>query len=104
MKIFLFFVFFPFVEQYWYILKHVTKLSFDSNFVHKAGLSITLKNHVQATGYILNSFLHQVIQLHCLQIYKYLFLFAHFKYRIIHSFTFGSATQEIMFMVNKSEI
>ena len=52
MKIFLFLSFFPFVEQYWYILKHVTKLSFDGNFVHKGGLSITLKNHVQATGYI----------------------------------------------------
>ena len=100
MKIFLFFVFFPFVEQYWYILKHVTKLSFDSNFVHKGGLSITLKNHVQATGYILNSFLHQVIQLHCLQIYKYLFRFALFKYRIIYSFTFGPATQEIILVVN----
>ena len=30
MKIFLFLSFFPFVEQYWYILKHVTLLSFDT--------------------------------------------------------------------------
>ena len=93
MKIFLFFVFFHLWNN------TGTSLNMSQNSV----LTVT-SYHVQATGYILNSFLHQAIQLHCLQIYKYLFRFALFKYRFIHSFTFGKATQEIMFMVKKSEI